>query len=237
MDPLLVVRELSVGYRDLTVVWDASLQVHPGRTTAIVGRNGAGKTTLVGGIAGLLRARAGSVHLGGIDITKLPPWSRAQRALGLVQEGKRVLRSLSVADNLTVATNGARLRRREAAERVDETYTRFPVLGSRRAQRAGSLSGGQQQLLAIAQALVARPKVLMIDEPSSGLAPVVVHEIFTVIQGLKAEGIGILLVEQLIDKVLGGIADDVVLLEGGRVVLAEEARNVSREQLAHGIFS
>jgi branched-chain amino acid transport system ATP-binding protein len=236
MDPILTVEHLRLGYGDLTVVWDVSLNVYPGRTTALVGRNGAGKTTLLSGIAGLLRSRKGQVRLAGADVTKLPPWRRAQRGLVLVQEGKRILRSLTVQENLSLALHGVGVRRREAAERLDETYARFPVLGDRRVMRAGSLSGGQQQMLAIAQALIAKPQVLLIDEPSSGLAPVIVHEILGIIDQLKTEGIGILLVEQLLEEVLSGVAQEVVLLEGGRVLLADAAENLTLDQLAEGIF-
>jgi branched-chain amino acid transport system ATP-binding protein len=236
VDALLSVEHLRLAYGDLTVVWDVSLQVHRGRTTALVGRNGAGKTTLLAGIAGLLKARHGRVRFGDADITRLAPWNRVHHGLGLVQEGKRILRSLTVQENLVLALHGAGVGRRDFAPRQEEMYTRFPILGSRRTERASSLSGGQQQMLAIAQALIARPRVLLIDEPSSGLAPVVVHEILGIIDQLKAEGIGILLVEQLIEEVLSGVAQDVVLMERGRVMLADRAENLTVEQLAEGIF-
>lgn len=237
MEPILEVSELRLGYGDLTVVWDVSVQIFAGRTTALVGRNGAGKTTLLGGIAGLNKARGGKIVLNGEDITKQPTWERAKRGLVLVQEGKRILRSLTVQENLVLALNGMKVPRREHAERYEETYARFPVLGQRPDMMAGSLSGGQQQMLAIGQALIAHPTVLLIDEPSSGLAPVIVHEILGIIDQLKSEGIGILLVEQLLEEVLSGVAQDVVLLERGKVRLADKAENITLDDLAAGIFS
>jgi branched-chain amino acid transport system ATP-binding protein len=236
MEPTLSVENLRLGYGDLTVVWDVSLKVYAGRTTALVGRNGAGKTTLLSGIGGLLRTRSGKVQLLGEDVSKAPPWTRVRRGLGVMQEGKRILRTLTVQENLMLALSGAKVSRSKYAERIDEMYGRFPVLGPRRHELAGALSGGQQQMLAIAQALIPRPRVLLIDEPSSGLAPIVVHEILRIIDGLKSEGIGILLVEQLLEEVLSGIADDVVLIERGRVLLADEAKNLTLDQLAEGIF-
>jgi branched-chain amino acid transport system ATP-binding protein len=236
-EPALIVEGLRLGYGDLTVVWDVSLEVHPGRTTALVGRNGAGKTTLLSGIAGLLKIKAGSVKLHGEDITKLPPWKRAHRGIVLVQEGKRILRTLTVEENLALVLNGMKVPRGQHAARYDEAYERFPVLSERRTASAGSLSGGQQQMLAIAQALVAKPSVLLIDEPSSGLAPVVVIEILKIIDQMKSDGIGILLVEQLLAEVLSGVAQDVVLLERGKVVLSEPAERLTIADLAKGIFN
>jgi branched-chain amino acid transport system ATP-binding protein len=235
-EPVLLVDDLKLGYGDLTVVWGISLKVFAGRTTALVGRNGAGKTTLLSGIAGLLRAKEGHVRIDGQDVTKAPPWTRVRHGLGMVQEGKRVLRTLTVQENLTLPMRQLRVHRSEQGQRMTEIFERFPILADRQDQRAGSLSGGQQQMLAIAQALVPKPKVLLIDEPSSGLAPIVVHEILTIVDGLKSEGIGILLVEQLLEEVLSGIADDVVLVGRGRVVLEDAASNLTLDMLAEGIF-
>ena len=228
-DIVLEVRGLRVGYGDLTAVWAADITAAAGRTCAVVGRNGAGKTTLLKGIAGLLNTDDGAVLLDGADLSGLPAHERARRGLALVQEGKRVLRSLTVQENLRMGLF-ARTRRRRGSRgdrgAFDEVFERFPVLAERRSQLAGDLSGGQQQMLAIAQALIIRPKVLMVDEPSSGLAPIVVQEVFDVITGLKQEGIAIILVEQLVEDVLSDVADDVVVLEGGRVVNSGEAATV-----------
>ncbi|OLT38386.1 hypothetical protein BJF79_27055 [Actinomadura sp. CNU-125] len=231
----LEVTDLQVAYGDLVAVWEASLRLTPGRITALVGRNGAGKTTLLSGICGLLPSRSGTVALEDRDITGLPPWKRARRGLAIVQEGKQVFRDLTVHDNLRV---GLRARRSRGDTSVlDELYERFPVLGERRTQQAGALSGGQQQMLAIATALAARPGVLLVDEPSSGLAPVITDQVFELLGTLRKEGLAILLVEQLVDELLGGIADDVVVLDRGRVTLRDEAANITAETIAESIYS
>lgn len=232
MSSALEVSDLRVGYGDLTAVWDASFVVEPGRVCALVGRNGAGKTTLVSGIAGLLPAKAGTVHLYGEEIGRRPAQARVRAGLTLVQEGRRIFRSLTVQENLEL---GVFARRGNGAQRgtiFDEVYERFPALAERRRTPAAALSGGQQQMLAIAQALVSRPEVLLIDEPSVGLAPVVIDEVHTIIRELKREGLTIVLVEQLIDDVLDGIADDVVMIEGGRVVLRAEASSLTVDDVA-----
>jgi len=237
---VLEVRGLRVGYGDLTAVWEADITASAGRTCALVGRNGAGKTTLLKGIAGLLSADDGEILLDGVNLSGLPAHERARRGLALVQEGKRVLRSLTVQENLRMGLFARKERRgMSRADRgaFDEVFQRFPVLAERRSQLAGDLSGGQQQMLAIAQALVGRPSVLMIDEPSSGLAPIIVQEVFDVIGGLKQEGIAIVLVEQLIEDVLSNVADDVVVLEGGRVILSADAAKVDPDKLVRDTYS
>ncbi|RAY11919.1 ABC transporter ATP-binding protein [Actinomadura craniellae] len=235
--PVLDVADLQVAYGDLVAVWGASLQLVPGRITALVGRNGAGKTTLLAGICGLLPARSGSVALDGRAVTGLPPWKRVRLGMSIVQEGKQVFRDLSVHDNLRVGLRGRRSGRGEDDTILAELYERFPVLGERRRERAGALSGGQQQMLAIATALAARPRVLLVDEPSSGLAPVITDQVFELLDRLRGEGLAILLVEQLVDELLGGIADDVVVLERGRVTLRDRAANLSAETIADSIYS
>jgi branched-chain amino acid transport system ATP-binding protein len=231
----LEVHGLRVGYGDLTAVWEADITATAGRTCALVGRNGAGKTTLLKGIAGLLRTGAGEVRLEGVDISGMPPHRRARSGLGLVQEGKRVIRSLTVRENLRMglfARGG-----RSVDDKFTDVFERFPVLEERQSQLAGDLSGGQQQMLAIAQALVSNPTVLMIDEPSSGLAPIVVQEVFGAISRLKEEGMAIILVEQLIEDVLAGVADDVVVLEGGRVAMSCEASKVDADELLRSTYA
>lgn len=235
--PELDVVDLRVAYGDLVAVWGASLQLWAGSITALVGRNGAGKTTLLSGICGLLPARAGTVVLAGEDVTGLPPWKRVAKGLSLVQEGKRVFRELTVQENLVLGLRGGKVPRSELADRLHEIYDRFPVLAERRDHGAAELSGGQQQMLAIATALAAQPRVLLVDEPSSGLAPVFVDRVFEVLDELRSEGLAILLVEQLVEEVLGGIADHVVCLERGRVTLSEKAENLSVEAVTDRIYS
>jgi branched-chain amino acid transport system ATP-binding protein len=234
--PVLDVSQLRLGYGDLIAVWDVSLRLEAGQTMALVGRNGAGKTTLLSGIAGLLPAKAGSVTVGGNDLTKVPPFRRVQHGLGLVQEGKRIFRKLTVRDNLLLGLRACGTRRSQLSERLDRLYADFGMLAGRAHVLAGSLSGGQQQMLAIATALASEPRVLLVDEPSSGLAPVFVDQVFAILDKLRSSGMAILLVEQLVEEVLGGIADTVVVIEQGRVTVADAAANLSAEAIARGIY-
>ena len=227
-EPVLQVDGICLGYGDLTAVWDASFQLRPGRTTAVLGHNGAGKTTLLSGIAGLLPCKSGSIHLVGEDITRLPVHQRVEKGLGLVQEGKRIFRDLTVRDNLVLAQRHSN----RDEEVLEGMYSRFPALGVARNKPAGGLSGGQQQMLAIAQALVRRPTVLLLDEPAAGLAPVVVDEILELIDELKHEGIAIVLVEQIIENVLTGTVDEVIVISQGRVALQANAADLSVESIA-----
>ena len=234
--PLLDVTDVRVGYGDLVAVWEVSLQLRPGSITALVGRNGAGKTTLINGLCGLLPVRSGAVVLDGEDVTNLPPWARVSHGLTVVQEGKRVFRELTVRENLVLGLRGG-VKRADRERELARLYERFPILGERRRQRAADLSGGQQQMLAIATALATRPRVLLVDEPSSGLAPVFVDLVFEALAGLRDEGLAILLVEQLVDEVLGGIAEDVIVLDRGRVAVRDRASNLSVEDVATSIYS
>lgn len=234
-DPVLAAAGLRLGYADLTAVWDVDLEVRAGRTTALLGRNGAGKTTLLKGLVGLLPAKAGRVTLHGKDVTGAPAWERVGRGLAIVQEGKRIFRNLTVEENVTVSVP-RRMPRAERAAALDRIWTDFPVLTERRGRLGGELSGGQQQMLNIASAIVARPTVLLVDEPSSGLSPMAVEQVLGVIDRLRADGLAILLVEQVIEDVLGGFADDVVLMDQGRVLLREDAENVSFDLVASTMF-
>ena len=220
MTPLLEVEGLSAGYGDITAIWDVSLAVEPGKVTVVLGRNGAGKSTSLLAIAGILKVRAGSVRFRGEDITRRPASARTRLGISLVQENKRIFRQRTVDQNLQIGAYC--LPRRERAASVAAAYERFPVLAERRGERAAALSGGQQQMLAIAQALASRPTVLMIDEPSGGLAPVIVRDVMNTIRELRSEGLGIVLVEQLVDQALG-MADDLVVLDNGRVVVSRPA--------------
>jgi branched-chain amino acid transport system ATP-binding protein len=216
-DPLLVVDDLSAGYGDIRATWSVTLSVHAGRITAVLGRNGAGKTTTLLAVAGVLRARTGSIRLEGREISSTSADARTRLGISLVQENKRIFRQRTVEQNMMLGAYC--LPRRDRKASVEAAYERFPLLNERRGARAGALSGGQQQMLAIAQALASRPKVLMIDEPSGGLAPVVVHAVMETVRQLAADGIGILLVEQLVDQALD-IADWAIVLDNGRVALS-----------------
>jgi branched-chain amino acid transport system ATP-binding protein len=233
--PVLQVDNVQLGYGDLTVVWDVSLTLRSGQTTALLGRNGAGKSTLLAGIAGLLPARAGRVAFDGNDVTGTKPWKRVEAGLSYVQEGKRILRSLTVHENLLLGL--PRGRKKEASDLLDVVYGRFPILRERRQQMAGSLSGGQQQMLLLGTAMAKQPRALLIDEPSSGLAPVVVDQVLQAVDEFKRDGMAVLLVEQLVDEVMSGHADDVIVLDQGRVVLSGAVGEVSREQVVAGVFA
>lgn len=233
-DVLLEVSALQTGYGDLTVVRDVSLTVRAGEITVLLGRNGAGKTTTLRAITGLNRVTGGSVSYLGETLTDAPH-KRVARGISYVQEGKKVFRELTIEQNLILGGFSRRLGKRGLASSVDEIYQLFPILGSKRSLPAASMSGGQQQMLAIGQALMAKPKLLILDEPSQGLAPVIVKEVMERVHELKATGIGILLVEQAVQESVA-IADEVTVIEMGRTTLAGAAADVSLEDLQRAYF-
>ncbi len=222
---LLEVADASSGYGDITVLRGVTLSVHPGRITALLGANGAGKTTLLRTIAGLNPLTSGSLRLDGKAVSDLSPSARAAAGLGYVMEGKRVFHRRSVEENLMLGGYTVSHSRRQLRRLADEMYGRFPILGSRRKTRAGDLSGGQQQMLAIAQALMASPRVLMLDEPSAGLAPAIVKDVMAIAAELKAEGLAVLLVEQAAEAALK-VADHVTVLDVGRVVIDQPSSEI-----------
>jgi branched-chain amino acid transport system ATP-binding protein len=197
-------------YGDSHVLHDVSFTLREGSLLALLGRNGAGKTTCIHCVSGLLARRNGSVALFGEPIAALPPEAIARRGIGLVPQGRRVFASLSVRENLTVAARG------DGPWGLRAIYEAFPRLREREGQAAGSLSGGEQQMLAIGRALMTNPRVLLLDEPSEGLAPAVVAEVARVLQRLRASGLSIVLVEQN-TKLALSLADSVVTLNSGRV--------------------
>jgi branched-chain amino acid transport system ATP-binding protein len=233
--PVLSVRNLATGYGDLRVVWDVSLDVRPGRVTALLGRNGAGKTSTLRAVSGLNPVTAGSVLLAGEDVSRLPAHRRVRKGMAYVQEGKRVFHRQTVEQNLLLGGYTRGLRRGGLREAADGVYELFPMLAERRGMLAGAMSGGQQQMLAIGQALMAKPTLLLLDEPSGGLAPVIVSEVMDRIEELKATGLGILLVEQAVEAAMR-VADDVAVLEGGRVVLARQADRVNDLELLRDAY-
>ncbi|MBX6721765.1 MAG: ABC transporter ATP-binding protein, partial [Dactylosporangium sp.] len=205
--------------------WDVSLDVHSGQITVLLGRNGAGKTTTLRAIAGLNRVTAGEILFNGESLTREPAHRRVRKGIAYVQEGKRVFRSQTVEQNLLLGGYIHRQSRRETQAEIERIYQMFPILGEKRSHPAGSLSGGQQQMLAIGQALMARPTLLLLDEPSGGLAPVVVKEVMSRIDELKATGLGILVVEQAVEASFA-IADHVAVLDMGRTVMFTRAAEV-----------
>jgi branched-chain amino acid transport system ATP-binding protein len=223
--PLLDVSHIAAGYGDLRAVWDVSLRVWPGQLTVLLGRNGAGKTTTLRAVSGLNRAQSGTIEFRGEDITRVPAHQRVRRGMAYVQEGKRVFRRQTVEQNLILGGYIRKLRRSALRREAERVYEIFPVLGERRRALAGSMSGGQQQMLAIGQALMAQPSLLLLDEPSGGLAPSIVSDMMTRIAALRELGLGILLVEQAVEAAIG-YADHVAVLDSGKIVLSGEAGQV-----------
>jgi len=216
----LEVRSLVSGYGDLQVLRGVSFAAQAGKVELILGRNGAGKSTLLLAIAGLLPAWSGVILVNGEDILGIPAHNRApKKGVSVVLERRRIFRQRSVLENLVIGCHGRRLKRKEVASRVDRIFELFPALAMRKSSPAGSLSGGQQQMLAIGQALISEPKILLLDEPSAGLAPAVVDAVIDIVVRLKAEGVCVVLVEQIVDRVLR-VADHVTVMDGGEVVLA-----------------
>ncbi len=215
LDPLLDVQGLHAGYGKVSVLHGVDLQVAPGEILALLGPNGAGKTTLLRAVSGLL-PWTGGIRFAGGSLAGAGPREAARAGLVHVIEGHRVFTGLSVADNMLLA--GFDLPRAERARRVEEALASFPEIAAKRHERGGALSGGQQQMLAVAQGLVRRPRLLMLDEPSAGLSPVLVDRVLGVLDTLRRSGTAVLLVEQLIDKALA-LADRVCALARGRVVL------------------
>jgi branched-chain amino acid transport system ATP-binding protein len=224
--PLLRVESLATGYGDLRVVWDASFEVRAGEITVLLGRNGAGKTTTLRALTGLNKVSAGEVVFDGASMNKLTPHVRVRRGMAYVQEGKRVFHGQTIEQNLMLGGFIRKAKRAELRQEVERIYELFPILGDKRAQLASSMSGGQQQMLAIGAALMSRPKLLLLDEPSGGLAPVIVGEVMERVHQLKETGIGILLVEQAVEASFA-IADRVTVLDMGRNVLSKRASEVA----------
>jgi branched-chain amino acid transport system ATP-binding protein len=216
-------------YGDSHVLQKVSFELGEGRLLGLLGRNGAGKSTCMNVAVGLLPPRSGEVAVFGAAVTKLPPELIAARGVALVPQGRRVFKSLTVRENLAVAarrpSNGG-----AAAWTVDTVFGMFPGLRERRSQMAAYLSGGEQQMLAIGRALMANPRVLLMDEPSEGLAPQIVADVMTTIRKLKERGLSIVLVEQN-PKLVFDIADDVVILNSGRVAVVSTAAELRREDV------
>ena len=223
-DALLLDR-IEAYYGDSHVLHQVSFTLGEARLLGLLGRNGAGKTTSMNVAVGLLKPRAGRVAIGGTDVTGNSPEIIAARGMAMVPQGRRIFRSLSVHENLAVAQRKPR-RAVAAAWNFDRVYTTFPRLKERQRQVAGFLSGGEQQMLAIGRALMGNPRVLLMDEPSEGLAPQIVAEVMATIRRLKQEGLSIVLVEQNA-KLVFDIADDIVILNSGRVAVAGTTADLS----------
>lgn len=215
--PLLEVRKLTVAYGDVQVLWDASLTIDEGSVTALLGPNGAGKSTMLKTIMGLTRPLGGEIIFGGQSIQQLSSHRITELGVSLILEGGRPFPDMTVAENLDLGANSRRARGRADQARA-EVFELFPVLRQRQGQAAGTLSGGERQMLALGRALMGSPRLLMLDEPSLGLAPLVVVHMFEIVERLNSRGITILLVEQNIHHSLK-LAHHSYVLETGRIVL------------------
>jgi branched-chain amino acid transport system ATP-binding protein len=214
---LLSIEGVSSGYGEVAVLREVSLGVTEGSVTALVGSNGAGKSTLMRVLAGLLEVRDGTIRFDGDDITRSPSNERVERGMVLVPEGRMIFPDFSVEENLLIGAFAPRVRARRE-ERLDEIYALFPQLQERRKQAGATLSGGEQQMLALGRGLMARPTLLLLDEPSLGLAPKITRDLFKMIVDVNARGVTIFLTEQDVRSTLA-IADHAYVLESGRRVL------------------
>lgn len=221
---ILEAEHLSSGYGELQILWDVSISLEEGRLTTVVGSNGAGKTTLLRTLMGLVKPWEGVIRFDGRDVTRLTPHEKAALGLVLIPEGRQLFTDLTVLENLELGATPPRARpkMRQNLERVFEL---FPRLKERMHQKAGTLSGGEQQMLAIGRGLMADPIVLMLDEPSSGLAPLLVLDLFEIIRKLKDEGLTMLLVEQNVHLALA-VSDYAYVLSEGRITIAGESEMV-----------
>jgi branched-chain amino acid transport system ATP-binding protein len=231
---VLELSQVTAGYGAFTALWDVSLRVASGEAVAVVGPNGAGKTTLLRAISGLIAPRAGRIVFEGADLAGRPAYEIVAHGIAHVPEGRRLFPQLTVAENLKMGAflPAARSHFHESLERV---YTLFPVLAERQAQRAGSLSGGEQQMLAVGRALMSRPRLILFDEPSMGLAPVMVLRLFDLIARVREGGFTILIVEQNVRQVLK-LVDRAYLLEVGRIKVEGRAADLAEQDFVRQAY-
>lgn len=225
---MLEIKDLSVYYGVIQALKGISFTVDAGEVIALIGANGAGKTTTLHTLTGLIPAKSGRVLFEGRDITKLPAHKIVQLGIAHVPEGRRVFADLSVYENLKMGAY-TRTNKKEIAGNLEMVYERFPRLKERRTQRAGTLSGGEQQMLAMGRALMSEPKMIVMDEPSMGLSPIFVAEIFSIIEAVSKSGTTVLLVEQNAKKALS-IADRAYVLETGNIVLSGKAEDLLNDE-------
>jgi len=225
--PRLRLAGVEAGYGDLLAVRDVSLEVRPGEIVALIGSNGAGKTTTLRAICGLVPLRGGEVELDGVSIAGHKPSAIVAGGIAHVPEGRQLFPGMTVRENLEL---GARTpeSRRHRAETLERVIALFPRLGERGQQLAGTLSGGEQQMVAIGRALMARPRLLLLDEPSLGLAPAIIERLFTVLAELREEGVTLLLVDQMAGMALA-LADRAYIIETGRIIAAGDASAIAED--------
>jgi branched-chain amino acid transport system ATP-binding protein len=231
---LLEVTDLEVAYGDVRALWGVSMHVDAGTIVAIVGANGAGKTTFLKTISGLLKPKAGDIRLAGASLVGKAPEDIAGMGIAHVPEGRGLFRQMTVLENLELGAFQPRVRAR-MKQSLDKAYALFPRLKERIGQKAGSLSGGEQQMLAIARATMSEPSLLILDEPSLGLSPIVVQQMFSLIQTLHKQGVTILLVEQNIHQALK-VADRVYCMMEGRITLTGKSGDLHRDAIHKAYF-
>jgi branched-chain amino acid transport system ATP-binding protein len=225
---ILKVHDVNAGYGEVQILWETSLTLDEGKLTSLVGTNGAGKTTLLRTVMGLNRPWKGSVWFNGEDVTRLSPHAKAERGLVLVPEGRQLFTDMSVAENLEMGASPKRARP-HAKRNLERVFEMFPRLQERRGQVAGTLSGGEQQMLAVARGLMAEPIVLMVDELSLGLAPILVLNLFETLNQLKEFGLTTLLVEQNVQMALV-VSDYAYVLAQGRIELEGTSRDLAQNE-------
>jgi branched-chain amino acid transport system ATP-binding protein len=220
----LEVDGIDVFYRDVQAVWDVSFDVEPGEIVTLVGANGAGKTTTLRTIAGLLKPRRGAIRFHGEDVTGMPPFKLVERGLVMVPEARQLWPQMTVRENLELGAYGTEARKRRN-ETLGVVLQMFPILEKRSHQNAGTLSGGEQQMCAIGRGLMAGPKLLMLDEPSLGLAPMLVRQVFAALKEINARGVTVLLVEQNVNQALA-LANRGFVLETGHLTLSGQTKTL-----------
>jgi branched-chain amino acid transport system ATP-binding protein len=231
---VLKVENLVAGYGSITALKGISLHVEKGEIATLIGANGAGKTTLLNTISGLIPAREGTITFDGEDITRLPSDKIVRKGIVQVPEGRQIFSELSVLDNLKMGAY-VRDKKDDYTPELERAFATFPVLKERMHQKGGSLSGGEQQMLAVARALMSKPKLLLLDEPSMGLAPVIVEEIFRTIEEINKQGMTILLIEQ--DAMLAlKVADRAYVIETGTVALEGKASDLIHDERVRDVY-
>ncbi len=226
---MLEVSNINTFYGNIQALWDVSLDIREAELVALVGANGAGKTTLLNTISGLLPPASGQVEFLGKRIDRLQSHTIVELGMSHIPEGRKLFPDMSVRENLEMGAYTKRVWKQKQ-ETLDEVYQLFPILKARKGQLAGTLSGGEQQMVAMGRGLMSKPKLCIIDEPSSGLAPLVVDEVFQTIQGLRGQGMAIFLIEQNVQQTLE-IADRAYVLENGRIVLSGESKELLQEEM------
>lgn len=219
---MLKVKDINVYYGKIHALKNVSFEVRPGEVVALIGANGAGKSTTLKTVSGMMHSRTGSIEFLGEDITHTPSHNLVYKGLAHVPEGRRIFQQMTVLENLEM---GAYLHKKPTREELKDIFTRFPRLQERRDQVAGTLSGGEQQMLAVGRALMGKPKMILMDEPSMGLSPLLVKEIFAIIREVNKQGITILLVEQNAKMALA-ISDRAYVLETGTITLSGDAQEL-----------